>query len=75
MSKNRHAQDLQPYCRSVKRGTTREGVIRFHLTVGEDRPRPHWVPNDSEEFMILKSIREAPHLLTMPFNEATVQHN
>ena len=37
--------------------------------------RPHWVPNDHEEALILKSIRETLHPLTIPGTEATVQHN
>ena len=36
-------------------------------------PIPHWVPNDPEEALLHKSIRETSNPLTMPVNEATAQ--
>ena len=75
MSTKIHAQDLQPYCRSDKQATTGECGIGRHLPGGQYSPVPHWVPNDPEEYLILKSIRATPHPLNMPGNNLIVQHN
>ena len=72
---NRYAQDIQPYSRSDKQATTLEGRIRHHLPGGQDKPIPHWVPDDPEEYLILGSTRATPHQITMPDNKATEQHN
>ena len=37
--------------------------------------RSHWVPNDPEENILIKSIKATTHPLTMLGNKATIQHN
>ena len=52
--------------------TTVEGGIGQHLPRGQYRPIPHWVPDDPEEALLLRSIRSTPHPLTITGNEVTV---
>ena len=64
----------KPYAPSLsyQQATTGEGGIERHIIDSKDKPRPHLLPYDPRESLILKPILTTTHTISIYGNQSTI---